>query len=160
MLILFSDPCFFNSAQHFRDTLNALASRDGYLTLFSLQSRSIFTGLVQTNTFGMRRYGFCKSLKMLLSVEVHSFCLKLSLGSLTIAEYRHLYLELELKDCEANPAGEYSSFIFTACVKSVPLYHFKLAFVVLHMFVKESFETTSKMEKQAVLILRVILDQP
>ena len=26
--------------------------------------------------------------------------------------------------CEANPAGEDSSFIFTFCVKSVPLYHF------------------------------------
>ena len=32
--------------------------------------------------------------------------------------------------CEANPAGKNSSFIFTVCVKSVPFYHFKLAFVV------------------------------
>ena len=28
--------------------------------------------------------------------------------------------------CEANPAGENSSFISTACVKSVLLYKFKL----------------------------------
>ena len=40
------------------------------------------------------------------------------------------------KTCETNPAGENSSFIFTVCVKSVPLYHFKLAYVVLHMTVR------------------------
>ena len=45
------------------------------------------------------------------------------------------------KTCEANPASENSSFIFTFCVKSVPLYHFKLAYVVLPMAVKEFFET-------------------
>ena len=48
---------------------------------------------------------------------------------------------LKERTCEANPAGENSSFIFTVCVKSVPLYHFKLAYVVLHMAVKEFFET-------------------
>ena len=32
---------------------------------------------------------------------------------------------------EANQAGENSLFIFTVCVKSVPRYHFKLAYVVL-----------------------------
>ena len=42
--------------------------------------------------------------------------------------------------CEANLASENSSFIFTVCVKSVPLYHFKLAYVGLHMAVKELFE--------------------
>ena len=36
----------------------------------------------------------------------------------------------------ANAAGENSSVIFTVCVKSVPRYHFKLAYVVLHMAVK------------------------
>ena len=41
--------------------------------------------------------------------------------------------------CEANAAGENSSFIFTVCVKSVSLYHFKLAYVVLQMAVKEYF---------------------
>ena len=41
--------------------------------------------------------------------------------------------------CEANSEGENSSFIFTVCVKYVPLYHFKLAFVVLHMAVKKVF---------------------
>ena len=47
------------------------------------------------------------------------------------------------RTCEANPAGENSSFIFTVCVKSVPLYHFKIAYVVLHTAVKELFEPTS-----------------
>ena len=53
------------------------------------------------------------------------------------------------RTCEANPAGENSPFIFTVCIKSVPLYHFKLAYVVLHMAVDEFLET-SKMEKWAV----------
>ena len=44
-------------------------------------------------------------------------------------------------DCEANPAGENSSFVFTVCVKPVPLYDFKLAYVVPHMAVKEFFES-------------------
>ena len=35
---------------------------------------------------------------------------------------------------------ENSSFIFTVCVRSVPPYHFKLAFVILQMAVKEFFE--------------------
>ena len=43
--------------------------------------------------------------------------------------------------CEANQAGENSSFIFTVCVKSVPRYNFKLDYVVLQMAVKEFFET-------------------
>ena len=37
--------------------------------------------------------------------------------------------------------GENSSSIFTVDVKSVPLYHFTLAYVVLHMAIKEFFET-------------------
>ena len=40
-----------------------------------------------------------------------------------------------------NPAGENSSFIFTVCVKSVPLYNFKFAYVVVHMAVNKFFET-------------------
>ena len=31
------------------------------------------------------------------------------------------------RTCEANVAGENSSFIFTVCVKAVACYHFKLA---------------------------------
>ena len=30
--------------------------------------------------------------------------------------------------CEANAVGENSSFVFTVCVKSVPLLHFKLTY--------------------------------
>ena len=45
--------------------------------------------------------------------------------------------------CEANAAGENSSFIFTVCVKSVPRYHFKFAYVVLQMPVKEFSKPTS-----------------
>ena len=44
--------------------------------------------------------------------------------------------------CEANPAGENSIFISTVCVKSVPLYHFKLAYVVLHVAVKKLSKPT------------------
>ena len=33
---------------------------------------------------------------------------------------------------------------FLVCVKFVPLYYFKLAYVVLHMTVKEFFKPTSK----------------
>ena len=48
------------------------------------------------------------------------------------------------RTCEPNAAGENSSFIFTVRVKSVPLCHFKFANVVLHMPVKECFETHLK----------------
>ena len=47
---------------------------------------------------------------------------------------------LPKKTCEANPAGENSSFIFTVSIKSVPLHHFKLVHPVLHVAVKELFE--------------------
>ena len=51
--------------------------------------------------------------------------------------------------CEANPAGKNSSFIFTVCVKSVPFYHFKLAFVVTDTvwLSKNVSKPTSKVEK-------------
>ena len=45
--------------------------------------------------------------------------------------------------CEANPAGENSS---------VPLYHFKLVYVVLRMAVKEASKPTSKNREMAILI--------
>ena len=45
------------------------------------------------------------------------------------------------RTCSANQAGENSSFIFTVCVKSVPRYHFELAYEILQMAVKEFFET-------------------
>ena len=44
-------------------------------------------------------------------------------------------------DCKANPEDKNSSVIFTISVKSVLLYNFKLAYVVLHMAVKEFFRT-------------------
>ena len=50
------------------------------------------------------------------------------------------FLSVE-RTCEANAAGENSSFIFAVCVKSVPRYHFKLPYLVLRMAVKEIFET-------------------
>ena len=55
--------------------------------------------------------------------------------------YTKLFDEPVERICEANVTGENSSFIFTVCAKSVALYHFKLAYVVLHMAVKELFET-------------------
>ena len=45
------------------------------------------------------------------------------------------------RTCEANAAGENRLFILAVCVKSVLFYHFKLAYVVLHMAVKKFFET-------------------
>ena len=49
---------------------------------------------------------------------------------------------------------------FLQSVKSVPLCHFKIAYVVLRMAVLEFFYPLIKTEKEAVLILRVIFDQP
>ena len=48
-------------------------------------------------------------------------------------------IETHKKTFEDNLGGENSSFVFSVCIKSVPLYHFKLAYVVLHMAVKEIF---------------------
>ena len=54
-----------------------------------------------------------------------------------------------------------SPFNFAISVKSVPLYHFKLSYVVLHMAVRELFETHFwKRQNRPVLIFRVIFDQP
>ena len=47
------------------------------------------------------------------------------------------------KTSEADAADESSSFIFTVCVKSVALYNFKPAYVVLQMAVKEFFSKPS-----------------
>ena len=58
-----------------------------------------------------------------------------------IAYYNAEIEVLSERTCEADQAGENSSFIFAVCVKSVPLYHLKLAYVVLHIVVKEFFET-------------------
>ena len=45
------------------------------------------------------------------------------------------------RTCEANAAGENSSFTFTICVKSVPRYYFKFAYVVLlKNFLKPTFK--------------------
>ena len=54
---------------------------------------------------------------------------------------KKLYSIIHYRKGPVNPTGESSSFIFTACVKSVPLDHFKLSCLVLHMAVKEFFET-------------------
>ena len=48
---------------------------------------------------------------------------------------------IEIFDKGPNQASENSSFIFTVCVRSVPRYHFKLTYPILHMAVKEVFET-------------------
>ena len=59
-----------------------------------------------------------------------------------LQEGDHYYFFVKRKRTDkANAAGESSSFIFTVCVKSVPLYHFKLSHEALHMAVKEFFES-------------------
>ena len=50
-------------------------------------------------------------------------------------------LNAEQRTCKANAASENSSLTSTVRVKSVPRYHFKLAYAVLQMAVKEFFET-------------------
>ena len=52
-------------------------------------------------------------------------------------------IAFQKRTCEANAVGENSSFIFTVCVKSVPRYHFQLAYVVLQMSGKEFLKPTS-----------------
>ena len=47
--------------------------------------------------------------------------------------------------------------LFLVCVKSVPLYYFKLAYLTLHMAVKEFSKSTSKNGEIGRLILKVIL---
>ena len=49
---------------------------------------------------------------------------------------------------------------FLVSVKSVPLYHFKLAYVVLHMAVKEFFKPTHKKGKIGPFNLESHFDQP
>ena len=43
--------------------------------------------------------------------------------------------------CEVNRMGENGSFILTCYIKAVPVYDFKLVWVVLHLPVKEFFKT-------------------
>ena len=61
---------------------------------------------------------------------------KLQKSSFAVLCYIALSHQSRQRTCEANQAGENSSFIFTVCVKSVPRYHFKLANVVLQMAAK------------------------
>ena len=72
-----------------------------------------------------------------------------SLGCFTQAgntSRRLLLIQLFLqRTCEANPAGENSSSILTVCVKSIPLYHVKVGYVVLHIRLsKNLLKPTSK----------------
>ena len=51
------------------------------------------------------------------------------------------------RTCEVNRIGESSSIIFTCSVKTVPVYDFKLVWVVLHKSVKEYFKTIYQQEQ-------------
>ena len=66
------------------------------------------------------------------------------MGDFSLTKKCYSKVVISERTCEANPAVENSSFILTVCVKFVPLYHFKLAYVVLHMAVKEFFKPISK----------------
>ena len=65
-----------------------------------------------------------------------------------VATHQLTIIELNMtsseKTGEANAADENTSFIFTVCVRSVPRYHFKLAYVVLQMAVKDFSKPTSE----------------
>ena len=52
-----------------------------------------------------------------------------------------LLLTAYQRTCEVNRMGENSSFIFIRHFKTVPVYGFKLVWVVLHPSVKEFFKT-------------------
>ena len=65
------------------------------------------------------------------------------------------HLKLSAKDLSSYQAGENSSFIFTVCVKLVPRYHFKLAYVILQRIFLNPL-----LKMEAILIFRVIFDQP
>ena len=45
------------------------------------------------------------------------------------------------RTCEINRMGESGSFILTCYIKTVPVYDFKLVWVLLHPPVKEFFKT-------------------
>ena len=45
------------------------------------------------------------------------------------------------RTCEVNRMGENSPFISTCYAKTVPVYDLKIAWVVLHLSVKEFFKT-------------------
>ena len=47
------------------------------------------------------------------------------------------YQEIRKRTCEVNRMAEHSFFIFTSYVKTVPVYDFKLVWVVPHSSVKE-----------------------
>ena len=70
-----------------------------------------------------------------------SFLLKNCLLSYSYNTKTRFAVYVVERNCEVNAASEISSFILTVCVKSVSRYHFKLAYVVLQVPVKEFFET-------------------
>ena len=47
-----------------------------------------------------------------------------------------------------NAEGKNSSFIFIVCVKSVSLYHFKPAYVVLYRAVKKNFSKPNSKNRE------------
>ena len=55
--------------------------------------------------------------------------------------------EMSERTCEANAAGENSSFIFTVCIKSVPHYHFKPADVVPQMAVSKPTSKNGEIDR-------------
>ena len=54
-------------------------------------------------------------------------------------DYEFTMVSTEKRACEANPAGEDRTVIYTVCVKCVSFHHVKLAYLVLHMAVNEVF---------------------
>ena len=54
------------------------------------------------------------------------------------------------RTCEVNRMGENSSFIFTCCVKTVPVYDFKLVWAVLDPSFKEYFKPLTDKSKLAM----------
>ena len=90
---------------------------------------------------------FYLSIKQLITLEIiiNSLSERISKSTLYFRFLAKVVILLRIpcslvtqRTCEANAAGENSSFIFTVCVKSVPRYHFKLSYVVLHMALNQA----------------------
>ena len=81
----------------------------------------------------------------------------MSVRQVAFEHIRRCHICLERK-CEANPANENSSFIFTICLKSVPLYHFKLVYVIHHF--KHGEIGRSNLDRHFLLTLKISRSVP
>ena len=74
--------------------------------------------------------------------EKETFDLMINVRPCTMTSQGHsVSWESGKRICQVNTMGESSSFIFTFYVKTVPVYDFRLVWVVIHPSIKEFFKT-------------------